>query len=56
MFQYYYSLINIDGTHMYSKYKAKLLIVVSYNVNNEVYLLYFIIVKNEMNSNLDLLH
>jgi len=56
MFQYYCSLINIDGTHMYNKYKAKLLIVVSYNVNNKVYLLYFIIVKKEMNSNLDLLH
>jgi hypothetical protein len=55
MFQYYCSLISIDGTHMYGKYKAKLLIAVSYNVNNRVYLLYFAIVEEEMNSNLDLL-
>jgi hypothetical protein len=55
MFQYYCSLISIDGTHMYGKYKAKLLIAVSYNANNRVYLLYFAIVEEEMNSDLDLL-
>ena len=54
MFQYYCSLISINGTHMYGKYKVKLLIAVSYNANNGIYLLYFAIVKDEMNSNLDL--
>ena len=44
-FQYYCSLINIDSTHVFCKYKAKLLIAVSYNINNEVYLLYFAIVE-----------
>lgn len=50
-FQYYYPLISIDGTHLYSKYKAKLLFAVAYDANNEVYLFCFAIVEKKKNNN-----
>jgi hypothetical protein len=50
-FKYCHSLISIDDTHLYSKYKAKLLIVVAYDTNNDVYLLCFAIVEEETNNN-----
>ena len=50
-FKYCHSLININDTHLYSKYKAKLLIVVIYDTNNDVYLLCFAIVEEETNNN-----
>ena len=59
-FQYCHPLISIDGTHLYGKYKAKLLIVVAYDSNNGVYPLCYAIVEEESNSNwrwfLHLLH
>jgi hypothetical protein len=38
-FQYYCPLISINNTHLYGKYKAKLLVTIAYDVNNGVYLL-----------------
>jgi hypothetical protein len=35
----------IDNTHLYDKYKAKLLVAVAYDANNRVYSLYFAIIK-----------
>jgi hypothetical protein len=59
-FQYCHPLISINDTHLYGKYKAKLLIATAYNVHNRVYPLRFDIVKEEANNNwswfLDLLH
>ena len=59
-FQYCYPLIIIDSTHIYSKYKVKLLVAIAYNMNNGVYPLYFAIVEEETNNNqscfLDLPH
>ena len=50
-FQYCRSLISIYDTHLYGKYKAKLLIVVVYDLNNGVYPLCYAIVEEESNSN-----
>ena len=50
-FQYCRPLISIDGTHLYGKYKAKLLIAVAYDSNNEFYLLCYVIVEEKTNSN-----
>jgi hypothetical protein len=50
-FQYCYPLIIIDSTHIYGKYKVKLLVVVAYNMNSGVYPLYFAIVEEETNNN-----
>lgn len=46
-FQYCHPLISINDTHLYGKYKAKLLVTVAYDTNNEVYLLYFAIAEEE---------
>ncbi|KAK9998228.1 hypothetical protein SO802_017831 [Lithocarpus litseifolius] len=40
-------VISIDATHLYGKYKAKLLIAMATNANNEVYPLTFAVVKSE---------
>ena len=50
-FYYCHPLTNIDGTHLYGKYKAKLLVAVAYVTNNEVYPLYFFIVGKVTNNN-----
>jgi len=50
-FYYCRPLTNIDGTHLYGKYKAKLLVAVAYVTNNEVYPLYFSIVEKVTNNN-----
>jgi len=50
-FKYLRPLISIDGTHLYGKYKAKLLIAVAYDANNGVYPLCFAIVEEETNDN-----
>lgn len=59
-FQYCHPLISINDTHLYGKYKVKLLIAAAYNVHNGVYPLCFDIVKEETNNNrswfLNLLH
>ena len=46
-FQQCYHLINIDDTHLYDKYKEKLLVAVAYDVNNGVYSLCFIIFEEK---------
>lgn len=51
-FQHCHPLISIDGTRIYSQYKAKLLVVVAYDVNNRAYPLCFTIVEKEINNNL----
>jgi len=50
-FQYYCPLVSIDGTHPYGKYKAKLLVAVSYDENNKAYPLCFAIVEKKMDNN-----
>ena len=40
-------VISIDATHLYGKYKGKLLIAMATNGNNEVYSLAFTIVESE---------
>ena len=50
-FQYCRPLISIDDTHLYGKYKAKLLIAVAYDSNNGVYPLCYAIIEKETNSN-----
>ena len=50
-FQYFCSLISIDGTHLYGKYKAKLLVAIAYDMNNRVYILCFAIMKEKTNNN-----
>ena len=40
-------MISIDATHLYGKYKGKLLIVMETDGNNEVYPLMFAIVESE---------
>ena len=41
----------IDNTHLYDKYKAKLLVAVSYDENNKVYPLCFAIVEKKIDNN-----
>ncbi|KAF9661278.1 hypothetical protein SADUNF_Sadunf19G0051500 [Salix dunnii] len=48
-FQYCYYLININATHFYDKYKTKLMVKVTYDTNDKVYLLCFVIVEEETN-------
>ncbi|KAF9662276.1 hypothetical protein SADUNF_Sadunf18G0036200 [Salix dunnii] len=36
-FQYSHTLISIDGSHIYSKYKENLLVTSAYYMNNSVY-------------------
>ena len=40
-------VISIDGTHLYGKYKGKLLIVIATDANNEIFLLAFEVVDDE---------
>ena len=40
-------VISIDGTHLYGKYKGKLLIVIATDTNNEIFLLAFEVVDDE---------
>ena len=40
-------VISIDATHLYDKYKGKLLIAMATNGNNEVYPLAFVVVESE---------
>ena len=41
-------IISIDETHLYGKYKGKLLIAMDTNANNEIFLLAFVVVDDEM--------
>ena len=41
-------IISIDETHLYGKYKGKLLITMDTNANNEIFLLAFVVVDDEM--------
>ena len=38
---------SIDETHLYGKYKGKLLIAMDTNANNEIFLLTFVVVDDE---------
>ena len=40
-------VISIDGTHLYGKYKGKLLIAMATNANNEIFPLAFAVVDDE---------
>ena len=40
-------IISIDGTHLYGKYKGKLLIAMATNANNEIFPLAFAVVDDE---------
>ncbi|XP_038678349.1 uncharacterized protein LOC119979787 [Tripterygium wilfordii] len=44
-------LISIDGTHLYGKYKGKLLIAVGFDADNGLFLLCFVIVDEESADN-----
>ena len=46
-FRYCRPVISIDATHLYGKYKGKLLIAMAMDANNEVYPLAFAIVESE---------
>ena len=46
-FAYCRPVINIDGTHLYGKYKGKLLIAMAIDANNEIFPLAFAIVDDE---------
>ncbi|XP_038713370.1 uncharacterized protein LOC120007236 [Tripterygium wilfordii] len=50
-FQFCRRLISIDGTHLYGKYKGKLLIAVAFDANNGLFPLCYALVDNENNSN-----
>ena len=41
-------VISINGIHLYGKYKGKLLIAMATNANNEIFLLAFVVVDDEM--------
>ena len=40
-------VISIDGTHLYGKYRGKLLIAMATDANNEIFLLAFVVVGDE---------
>ena len=40
-------MISIDATHLYGKYKGKLLIAMAIDGNNEIYPLAFAVVESE---------
>ena len=40
-------VISIDGTHLYGKYRGKLLIAMTTNANNEIFPLAFAVVDDE---------
>ena len=46
-FRHYRLVISIDATHLYGKYKGKLLIAMATDGNNEVYPLTFAVVESE---------
>ena len=50
-FKYCKPVINIDETHLYGKYQGKLLIAMTTDANNKVFLLAFVIVDCESGSN-----
>ena len=41
-------IISIDGTNLYGKYKRKLLIAMATDAINEIFLLAFVVVDDEM--------
>ena len=41
-------MINIDGTHLYEKFKGKMLIVIGFDIENEIYLLTYAIMDEKM--------
>ncbi|KAL9666312.1 hypothetical protein QQ045_000640 [Rhodiola kirilowii] len=43
-------IISIDGTHMYGKYNAKLLVAIGFDANNHILPLAFALVESENNS------
>ena len=47
-FTHFRPVISIDGTLLYGKYKGKLLIAMTTNANNEIFLLAFAVVNDEM--------
>ena len=49
-FKYCKPVINIDGTHLYGKYKGKLLIAIATDANNKVFPLAFAVVDIESGS------
>ena len=46
-FKHYRPVISINATHLYGKYKGRLLIAMAMNANNEVYPLVFVVVESE---------
>jgi hypothetical protein len=48
-FQYYYPLISINSTHLYSNYKVKIVVAVAHDTNNGVYPLCFFVMEEETN-------
>ena len=47
-FRYCKLVINIDGTHLYGKYREVLLITMATNANNKVFPLAFVVVNKEL--------
>ena len=50
-FTYCRPVISIDGTHLYGKYKGKLLIAMATDANNEIFPLAFAVVDDETGAN-----
>ena len=46
-FKHYRTVINIDDTHLYGKYKETLLIATVIDKNNQIFLIAFAIVEKE---------
>ncbi|KAK9993410.1 hypothetical protein SO802_023113 [Lithocarpus litseifolius] len=46
-FKHYRPMISIDATHLYRKYKGKLMIAIATDANNKIYLLAFAVVESE---------
>ena len=47
-FTHFRRVISIDGTNLYGKYKRKLLIAMATDAINEIFLLAFVVVDDEM--------
>ena len=45
--KHYRPVISIDATHLYGKYKGKLMIAMATDANNKIYLVAFAIVESE---------
>ena len=45
--KHYRPVISIDATHLYGKYKGKLMIAMATDANNKIYPLAFAVVKSE---------